>query len=159
MDGLLPNQQRETWPSPFLLPQDLPLHTLLPLQRPLPPHPCKTSSLCPYATPISLGDRPGALPKQTATGSALLAAEPVTPKVTPQAKRVRLPPGKPRLGHWRQLVSLSTAPAIFHAPRQGLQLVILPCIAIASGLVSDALNLSWLLFLSRVSKGGKKEQD
>lgn len=73
---------------------------------------------------------------------------------TPQAKRVRPPPGKPRLGHWRQLVSLSTAPAIFHAPRQGLQLVILPCIAIASGLVSDTSNLSWLLFLSRVSRAG-----
>lgn len=92
VNDLLPSQQTEAWLSPSLLPQDLALHTLIPLQLPFPPCPSKTPNLCPYATPISLGDRMGSLPKQGATGSALLAAEAVTPRAvpTPEAKRVGL---------------------------------------------------------------------
>lgn len=50
-------KQRETWLPPSLLPQDLALHTLIPLQLAFPPCPSKISSLQPYTTLISLGDR------------------------------------------------------------------------------------------------------
>lgn len=97
-------------------------------------------------------------PTWTAPGSALLAAEAVTPRAvpTPEAKRV----GLGSQGHQGQLCPSAQHQQIFHAPRQGLQLVISPCTAIASGLLSDTWNLSWLLFLSVMARvdGGEKNK-
>lgn len=141
MGGLLPNQQIESCLPPFLLPQDLPLHTLLPLQLPLPPCPSKTSNLYPYATLISLGDRPGTLPKQTAPGSALLVAEPVTPKA--------MPTPQPKKGATAAWEATAWASAAARVPQRGSNN--LPCsqAGFAPGLplhqdwCQDALNLNF----------------
>lgn len=105
----------------------------------------------------------GNLPASTATGSALLTAETGAPKVLPmpQAKRVPLAMS---LGWQCSRCSSGTGSSLFalawhqqsslHAGRV-CKFLFYP---IASGEVLDTLNLVWLLYLSRVSRGEEKSR-
>lgn len=105
------------------------------------------------------GRQLGNLPALTATGSALLTAETGAPKVLPMSQAKRVPPWPPvqqmQLRYWQELVPPGTAPAILPAPRQGLQVVILPH-HIKRGV--GHLKPRLAIYLSRVSRWEEKSQ-